>query len=171
MATEATRPDFAGGKIGWSLSRLASEFGIARETVAKRLSQAGVEPVGERNGYATYALRSAAAAILEIEVADSNDPASMAPDKRNAWYQSEMRRMEVEMRARTLVPASEVEAEISDLVKAWVQFLDTLADQLERDVGLTPEQVDGLNEAIGKQRAAAQQLMAGKTEDDARLCS
>lgn len=140
-----------------SIARLAEEFGMARETVSKRLAQAQVQPDGKRNGYPVYRLRDACPALLEPAAYDEDgnpDPSSLPPDKRNSWYQSEIRRLEVEMKCGELIPAGEVEIEMADLVKSLLQFTDTLGDSLERDCGLTPEQVEAVHSAVAKHRAS-----------------
>jgi hypothetical protein len=145
------------GAVRLSIARLAAEFGMARETVSKRLQQAHVQPDGKRNGYPVYRLRDACPALLDPAAFDEEgnpDPRSLPPDKRNAWYQSELRRTDLEMRCRQLIPAAEVEVEFATLVKEVVQFLDTLPDALERDAELSGEQVEALGESIARQRAA-----------------
>ena len=75
--------------------------------------------------------------------------------------------MAVESEARQLIPAIEVQAEFAEMARTFVQFW-TLGDQLERDIGLTPEQVDAMNASIAKQRA---ELYADTVSeiDDGRL--
>ena len=73
--------------------------------------------------------------------------------ERRAWYQSEHERMKVETEARQLIPSIEVQSEMAELARSFVQFLDTLGDQLERDINLSPEQVDAVNRSITRQRA------------------
>ena len=138
-----------------SIARLAEEFGMARETVAKRLAQSNVSPDGKRNGYPVYRLRDACPSLLDTLSFDTEgnpDPRTLPPDKRNSWYQSEIRRMDVEIKTRQLIPASEHESDCAEMAKSIVQFLETLPDQLERDTGLSPEQVDSLHASIDAQR-------------------
>lgn len=151
--------------VRFSIARLAEEFGMGRDTVSKRLAAANVKPDGKRNGYPVYRLRDACPALLDIGALDEEgnaDPRTLPPDKRKAWYQSELARLNVETTARQLIPAAEVEAETSELVKHMVQFLDTLGDQLERDCGLSPEQVQRVNEYAESLRV---RLHAEVTED------
>lgn len=49
---------------GWSISALSTELEVDRRTVAKRLSEAGVRPIGERAGAPVYDLRDAVEAVL-----------------------------------------------------------------------------------------------------------
>jgi hypothetical protein len=148
-----------------SIARLAEAFGMARETVAKRLAMSNIVADRKRNGYPVYKLRDACEALINPGGYDEEgqpDPKKLPPESRNAWYQSEIRRMDVEMRAGQLIPAAEVEATYAELIKAQVQFLETLGDQLERDAGLSPEQVELVNESVQQQR---QSLYSRMTED------
>lgn len=138
-----------------SIARLAEEFGMARETVSKRLAQASVPSDGLRNGYPVYRLRDACPALMSgagFDEQGMRDPKTMPPDQRNYWYQSESKRIDVETRAGLLIPASEHEADLAVMVKDLAQFLETLPDQLERDVALTPEQVQALHDGIDRRR-------------------
>ena len=48
----------------WSINALATEFRLDRRTVARRLSQAGVAPAGNKAGAPTFRLSDAARALL-----------------------------------------------------------------------------------------------------------
>lgn len=131
---------------GWSISRLAEEFGMDRKTISGRIREAGIPPIEKRNGYPVYQLADVVAAVLGV--ADSGggeggviDPRDLPPKDRKDYFQSENERLKVEMTMGTLVPAVEVEADMADLVKHIVQFLETLPDELERKLALKPEQV------------------------------
>jgi len=138
-----------------SIARLAEEFGMARETVSKRLAQANVSADGKRNGYPVYRLRDACPAILQpVGLGEDGeiDPRKLPPQDRNAWFASELRRLETELKTGQLVPAAELESSLADNAKTLVQFLETLPDQLERDVNLSPEQIEGMHASIDRAR-------------------
>lgn len=156
-----------------SISRVAELLGMDRKTVSKRLAECNVPPAGMRDGYPVYDGRRACEACLnQIGLSDETgeriDPRNLKPMERRAWYQSERERMAVESEARQLIPAIEVHDEMAELVRAFVQFLDTLGDQLERDVSLTAEQVDAVNKSITSQRSALYaQLSAEPDKEEA----
>lgn len=144
-----------GRQLTFSIRRLAEEFGMAKETVSKRLREANVMAAGSRAGHPVYRLRDVCPAILhgaEYDEDGIRDPKTLPPEQRNAWYQSENKRMDVEMRARELIPRSEHEADLAVMAKDLAQFLETLPDQLERDVTLSPEQVEALHVQIDRRR-------------------
>jgi hypothetical protein len=154
-----------------SISRLAELLGMDRKTVSKRLADSNVPQAGKRDGYPVYDGRQACEACLLPQTMAGEDgpldPRQMKPMDRRAWFQSERERISLEADARQLIPAGEVESEMAEVVRGFVQFLDTLGDQLERDVGLTAEQVDATNRSIAKQRAALYAQLQAEDMDEA----
>ena len=80
------------------------------------------------------------------------DPDRMKPTDRKAWFDSEQRRLEVEQRKRTLIPAEEVETAMITLAAAVSQGLAGIPDSLERRLGLSPDVVAAIEDAIDEQR-------------------
>jgi hypothetical protein len=154
-----------------SISRIAELLGMDRKTVSKRLLDANVPQAGKRDGYPVYDGRQACEACLLPQTLAGEDgpldPRQMKPMDRRAWFQSERERISLEADARQLIPAGEVESEMAELVRGFVQFLDTLGDQLERDVGLTAEQVEAANKSIAKQRGALYAQLQAEDQDEA----
>jgi len=147
--------EISSGVVRLSISQIATEFGIARSTVAKYIEQCNVVPSGKRVGYPVYRLADVLGILSATSATDgTTDPSKLRPTDRSAWYQSELKRQSVEMNAGRLLPAAEHEASLAELVKALIQFLETLPDQLERDCALTPEAVDGMHTAIDQHRQA-----------------
>ena len=93
------------------------------------------------------------------------DPKLLPPEQRNSWYQSESKRIQVETRAGLLIPASEHEAQLAVMTKDIAQFLETLPDQLERDVALTPEQVDAMHNEIDRRREELYQRVVSEAAE------
>lgn len=153
-----------------SISRLSELLRMDRRTVSKRLADANLAPASKREGFPVYDGRAACEACLLVgsqgEDGAPVDPRNLKPMERRAWYQSERERMAVEAEARQLIPAIEVQAEKAEMARTFVQFLDTLGDQLERDVALSPEQIDAMNRAITKQRAALYAAAVAELEQD-----
>ena len=157
-------------KIRLSISRLATEFGMARETVAKRLRSAGIQADGKKDGYPVYRLRDAAPALIEAAPTDEAgdvDPDKLPPEKRRAWFQSERERMELEAKAGKLIPALEHERDMARLVGMVVQAFETLPDVLERDEGLQPHQVERVQQVLDEVRGKLYDRIVSD-EDDVR---
>lgn len=156
---------------GWSVARLADEFGMDRRTAAKRLRDAGIPPAGKRAGNDIYRLADAAAALVQPASAVGADgvidPRDLPPMERRAFYQSENERLKVETTTGQLVPAAEVEADYAELVKKIVQFFDTLPDVLERKAGLSPEQVVKVQDACDGVRQTMYEAITDDVRDSA----
>ena len=116
-----------------SISRVAELLGMDRKTVAKRIAEANLKPCSNRDGYPVYDGRQVCEACLITRQEGEDgpiDPRNLKPLERRAWYQSESERMKVESEARQLIPAIEVQSEMAEQMRMFVQFLDTLGDQL-----------------------------------------
>lgn len=128
---------------------------MTRDTIAKRLRAAGVVGSGTRAGNSTYRLRDAVPAIMkQVELTDDGeiDPTKLAPRERADWYKSELSRVELETRQRLLIRAADVESEMAEIVRGMVQFLESLPDRLERDIGLSHDQVEAMYAAVSEYR-------------------
>lgn len=157
-------------QAGWSVARLAEEWGIDRRTATKRIREAGIPPSGKRNNHDVYRLADVAAALSGLAPTASGeggvvDPRDLPPTDRRAYYQSENERLKVETTLGNLIPALEVEADYAETVKKFVQFLDTLPDVLERKLSLSPEQVDKVQEQCDRLR---QELYENMIDDPVR---
>ncbi|MBV6785935.1 DUF1441 family protein [Xanthomonas campestris pv. uppalii] len=155
---------------GWSIARLADEFGMDRRTAAKRLREAGVPPSGKRGTNDIYRLADAAPALVSPSGASGSeqviDPRDLPPMERRAYYQSENERLKVETTTGLLVPAAEVEADYAELVKKVVQFFDTLPDVLERKLSLSPEQVIKAQEECDRVRQSMYEAISDEPVRD-----
>ena len=150
-----------------SVSQIASEFVMARATVAKRIEALGIRPDGKRLGYPVYRLRDIVRVAGDSDPADENDPMRMRPQDRRAWFQSENERLKFESEEGRLIPAAEVEAEMAEMAKVVTRALATLPDKLERDLRIGADVVG----YVARQcRATMDELHAAMADDvaDAR---
>jgi hypothetical protein len=140
-----------------SITRGAAICGVSRETVRKRISDAGLLPANEdENGNPLYRIADLVCCVAGAgrtkQQANVIDPAALPASERNAWYQSESRRLDLAERARQLVPVADVRAEIGASYAEFARFLETLPDVLERDASLNLEQVEAMHEALRNER-------------------
>lgn len=153
-----------------SISRLAELLCMDRKTVARRIADANIPPSGKRDGYPVYDGRRACEACLSPQGSGDGeqvtDPRLLKPMERRAWYQSERERMAVEAEARQLIPAIEVHAEMAEMARGFVQFLDTLPDALERRVHMRPDQIEALHAQITTERARLHLQMESDASDE-----
>lgn len=152
-----------------SISQIASEFGMARGTVSKRIDALGIKPDGRRGGYPIYRMRDVIRVVApEPELGSGAgpefDPSKLPPGDRRAWYQSENERLKVEADQGRLIPAIEVEAEMATLAKTVVRELEILPDTIERDLRVGPEVIEYLQDKIYKLR---QQIAGAVAEAEA----
>lgn len=133
-----------------SISRLATEFGMARETVAKRIT--GINPAGKRNGYPIYRLRDVAAAIVDAAPHQGDpeafDPRRLPPKERLDWIRSEREWLKHRIDEREVIPAGEVEQVIATALAALAQGLRATPDHLERRHGIDPAVAVAVGEII-----------------------
>lgn len=150
----------------YSISRLARETGLARDTVRKQL--AGVQPSATRKGHPVYTLGDACPAIFGAPgVAGpgdgTNDPDQMEPADRDRWYASEVRRLDYEQKIGQLIPHEDVARTFAAAFKRVSSALDTLTDVVEREAGLSADQVAEVQRVVDGIRS---DLYAQLADDD-----
>lgn len=149
----------------WNITRLADALGLHRDTVRKRLKEAGVVPAKTQGSTNLYALKDAAPALFSDRLhGDSVTPDQMEPQDRKAWFQSERERIKLEMELREVVPVDEVYQEMSTLAKAIANSLETLSDMLERDAGLPPEAIERVEKVTDQLREQLYQTIISDPE-------
>lgn len=136
--------------FSWSLNQLSREFGIARETVGKRLSDANVRPSGERRGHPVYKVKDAAMAILlpQATPGNNNNPDLMAPSDRRHHYAAELDKTKLQREQGFLVSVDDCREQLVEVIMAGLPIFDSLADELERDFGLPPEIITKVEEKV-----------------------
>jgi len=137
--------------LNWSLNQLANEFGIARETVTRRIRDAGIVSSGMRRGHPVYRVGQVAQAILSPSNKSepgANDPDMMTPKERSDWFRAENDRLKFEKELGLLVGSDAVMVEMAEIAKMGLSVLETLPDILERDFMLEPKVISGIEERV-----------------------
>lgn len=70
------------------------------------------------------------------------------PQDRKAWYDSEARRRDLQIKDRELIPVGEVERVVATAFSAIAQGLRSLPDNIERRTGCTPEIIEAIDMAL-----------------------
>ncbi len=156
----------------WSKRQLSIEFGVTESTVAKRLDR--VPPDGLVKGHDAWFVASAAPAILlagsDGDRAGGQDARTsiddLSPKDRKDWVSSEHELMRMRAYAKELVPVGEVREMFATVVKAFSAAWDTFADQLEREVGITPEQVEATQRLSDRTRSSLLAMFSADAGDD-----
>ena len=144
-----------------NLTRLAEALGCHRATVRKVIREHNITPVATKRNVPVYRIKDVAPAVFAPNDEEAEtDPEKLSPTQRNQWYQSERARMELERELRNLVSVEEATRDMSALAKTVASALDGLADVLERDAGLTPEQVSQVQEVTDSLREQMYEAIA-----------
>ncbi len=134
----------------WSVNALATELRMDRRTVARRLAEAGVQPVSVRAGSPVYALRDAIAATLELPASGGSGGLSLEAERaRLAKEQADHQELKnAELRGE-LLGRDEVETTWARMVLAAKERLRSIpATARVRIAGFTQQQAIKLLELI-----------------------
>lgn len=129
-----------------ALSRLTR---LDRDRLSRAL--ADVKPAGVRGGHPVYALAAVLPLLCRPGIADAAgeiDPDRLAPSDRRAWFDSETKRRELQVRDRELIPAAEVAQVLATSFAAFASEMRSMPDNLERQGYATPEQAERIEERI-----------------------
>lgn len=92
--------------------------------------------------------------------AEDFDPDRLQPAERKAWYDSETKRRDLQIRDRELIPAGELEACIASAFGSLSQGLRSIPDNLERRVGCSAEIAEAVEKAIEAEMDAVADLLS-----------
>lgn len=76
------------------------------------------------------------------------DPTTLPPAERKAWFESEMKRRELQKDDRELIPAADLESCIARVFGALSQGLRSIPDNLERRTGCSPDIAEAVERII-----------------------
>jgi hypothetical protein len=157
--------DSAASQTVFGISRLAREFRLDRRTVVKRLES--VPPNGkDTHGHDGWTLDVAAPALLELNAnREPEEPKVRAYDQ-DKFYAAQLKRIEYMKAVGELMLRGEARAIWLEKIKTIAQWLDSLADNLERAAGLTPKQVEALERRIDEMRGDLHAELTKNGADD-----
>ena len=141
------------------LGRLAAEFGMSRDILRRVLAESAVGPVGQRGGHPVYRLADAHRAVIA-----QSSPGELNPHSRLALARAIQTEDAIRARRRELLERADAEAEMAGIIKAAVQFAESLPDVMERDCNLTPAQVARMESLIDALREELYQRLTADTE-------
>jgi len=132
-----------------SITMLSMEFGVGRELVRSRLSKCKVMPVDVKNGNNLYRVGTAARAIL---LGNRADPDNMEPKELLDHYNAQRIKLKLMAEEKLLIDVESVRSEYAALAKEFINTLDGMSDELEREVDMTPDQLNALEAKINNNR-------------------
>lgn len=100
------------------------------------------------------------------EKAESNaliDPDLLPPQDRKAWYESEVKRRELQLKDRELIPASEVEHYVARAFSTLAQGLRSVPDNIERRTGCPPDLIEAIEIALESEMSAIADVLSELT--------
>lgn len=146
-----------------SKSQAATAFECDRRTIAKCIDELGIKPAGVRFGHSVYRLRD----LLQIYRARSHfNPDQLTPFERHAHFKAESERLKVGIESGTLLRREDVEEEWARVLRSIALELDTVVDEIERDVGASPLILEKIEEKLDVIRERLyQRIVAGATDE------
>jgi phage terminase Nu1 subunit (DNA packaging protein) len=90
------------------------------------------------------------AGAADDEDSETEDPKNMLPQDRKAWYESEIKRRDLQERDRELIPSADAERVVAVAFAAISQDLRAIPDNLERRGGVTGEVAEQVEAEIYK---------------------
>lgn len=160
MATKSTEPAHG---VHLTVTQFAGEASSTRETISKRLADAGMQPSGKRGGFDVYRLKDMYKAVFTA-VGGAVDPEKLDPFQRKSHYQAEKERLGLDELRGALVPALEVEQEFAAVFKTMAQWVDTLPDVLERDCGLPRHALAKLEQRLDVLRGELRRQLTARND-------
>lgn len=132
----------------WTISSLARVFDMDRRTIKKRLD--GVKQTGMVKGHPAYLLCDAAPAVFgKAYYAKEGD---LKPTDRKAYYESELKRIELEAVLGNYMHTDEAHQYLADLFKEMDLRLSILPDNIERKEGIKAELTLSIEQEVDKIR-------------------
>lgn len=130
---------------GVSASWLAQVFGHDKNTIAKKLSTAGLEVVGRRNGGPLYRIPDAAAYLVKPKVdlvsyIKTLRPNDLPPMLNVAYWDAMLKRQKWEENAHDLWRTEDVLTVLGDLAFEIKTTVNLWVEEVDRREGLTNEQ-------------------------------
>ena len=99
-----------------------------------------------------------------------DDPDALSAKERLDWYRGETEKRKLQKADSGLIEAAAHERALADLVKISIQWTETVPDVMEREAGLTPEQIERVQASVDRQRERLHRAWSDQKTEGAR-CS
>lgn len=153
------------GQRLYSVSRLAVEFGLHRQTVSKRLR--GCKPCGLISKNKAYTLQKAAPFLIDDRIDpdapdDFIDPERLAPEDQNQYYSAQLKKQRLEEEQGDLWRTEQVALHVSNLLKLLAMEIGQVPETLSKMTAITAKQKNEVRKAMARIRTQ----MYSKVVDD-----
>lgn len=128
-----------------NISQLAAMFKRGRSTIREQVSKAGIKPVKTVKKTNFFDISEVAVLLFGNESTGgttAEDIDRMKPADRKYFYDAENKKLDLMIRARELVPTSEVRKTFKELQSSMKEKIQSYPDVLERDEGISPSEVE-----------------------------
>lgn len=128
-----------------SLSALTDQD---RDTVRAAIGRAKIEPAGKLGGYPAYRLSDAIKALLARH--GDVDPSTLTPQDRKALADAKLREHTLSVKNGEYLPRDAYRNATAEAYARCASSIRSIPDNLERRLGLTPEQSEFAEEVIDR---------------------
>jgi len=137
----------------YTMSELGKLFKMSNRALSDAAKE--VRALGETAGRLAYSLPEVAQAVwgLTVQDGDEDDPfAGLKPADRKSLIESQIKYIELQHARGKYTVTDETHSYIAEKFKNLDMHLATLPDHIERECGLTPEQLSSVDREIDKMR-------------------
>lgn len=150
MARERSSEELKALFEGVSLSVLGQLFDMDKREVTKKLTEAGVEASGKREGYSVYPIGEAARALVGApqdlgQLLASLKPKDFPPHLQGAFWEGQMKRLKFEEMRGDLWRTQKVHDVFLETFRSFRTALLLFQDKVEAQTSLTEEQREIIN--------------------------
>lgn len=138
MKTTTTNTKFDSQMV--SIRSLSALTGQDRDAIRSAIGRAKIEPAGQLGGYPAYRLSDAIKALLARH--GDVDPATLSPSDRKALADAKLREHTLAIKQGEYLPREAVRQGCAVAYQMVAQSIRSIPDNLERKLGLTPDQTE-----------------------------
>lgn len=134
-------------KLSRNISQLSAFVGVDKRIISSKIS--GLPPTGKRNGRDVYNVPSVMRILFGGMPSTPDDPyPGMKPTDRRAMVAYEIDWIELMHKRKEYLNANEVHEFLAERFKEMDLRLATMPDEIERQAGLSPEQLSVVDRVI-----------------------
>lgn len=150
-----------------SVNRFCDEARCDNDTIARRIKVANIQPVGKNARENRYRLADLLQCAYLLDDEGNLNPAGLDPFKRKAHFQAATEEVRYRAECGEFIAKLEVESDYATVFKAAARLRENLPDVLERDCGLTPAQIEIVQQLVDKMFEEFHRVLNRDEQEDA----